>query len=62
MWSLKSGSTDANIPFSLGLPAVCFGIADGMDAHKPGEYLITDNMDRSMEKVAGIIAGVWDLS
>ncbi len=57
----KAGSTDANIPFSMGIPAVCFGISNGKDAHTPNEYLMTDNMDKSIEKVGKIISRVWQI-
>jgi acetylornithine deacetylase/succinyl-diaminopimelate desuccinylase-like protein len=58
----KSGSTDANIPFSKNIPAVCIGIADGEDVHTPGEYLITDSLDRAIEKVGKIISRVWQIA
>ncbi len=57
----KSGSTDANIPFSKGVPAVCIGICDGGDVHKPTEYLMTDKMDKAVEKVGRIVSGVWQM-
>lgn len=57
--AFESGSTDANIPFSEGVPAVCIGIADGEDVHKPSESLITDHLDKSVEKVGKIISRVW---
>lgn len=34
-----SGSTDCNIPLSLGIPAVCFGCYDGDGAHTREEYI-----------------------
>lgn len=54
----KSGSTDANIPFSQGVPAVCIGICDGKDVHKPSEYLLIGTMDRAIEKVGKIVSRV----
>lgn len=57
----KSGSTDANIPFSHGIPAVCIGICDGKDVHKPTEYVMTDALDRAARKVGRIVAGVWQM-
>ena len=32
-------STDANIPLSRGLPAVCVGVCDGGNAHRLDEYI-----------------------
>lgn len=34
-----SGSTDCNIPFSLGIPAVCTGVYRGRGAHTRKEYI-----------------------
>jgi len=57
----KSGSTDANIPFSENVPAVCIGICDGQDVHKPSECLMTGSMDRAVEKVGKIVSRVWQM-
>lgn len=35
----ESGSTDCNIPLSLGIPAICFGVYEGSGAHTREEYL-----------------------
>ena len=32
-------STDANIPLSRGIPAVCVGVCDGGNAHRLDEYI-----------------------
>lgn len=37
--SLIAGSTDANLPLSLGLPAVCVGLANSGNTHRLDEYL-----------------------
>ena len=37
--SFHSGSTDCNIPFSLGIPAVCTGVYRGAGAHTREEYI-----------------------
>jgi len=36
-----TGSTDANIPLSLGLPCICVGLSHGGNAHRPDEYIET---------------------
>lgn len=41
---LLSGSTDANIPLSLGIPAVTFGLYRGGGAHTRQEYIETDSL------------------
>lgn len=37
--SFRSGSTDCNIPLSMGIPAVCIGCAEGQGAHTREEYV-----------------------
>jgi tripeptide aminopeptidase len=37
--SFDSASTDANVPLSRGIPAVCIGIGDGENAHRLDEYI-----------------------
>ena len=36
---LNVGSTDANVPLSQGLPAICIGLTTGGNAHTVGEYV-----------------------
>ena len=38
------GSTDCNIPLSMGIPAVCFGVCTGAGAHTREEYINTDSL------------------
>ncbi len=40
----SSGSTDCNIPLSLGIPAVCFGAYLGQGAHTREEYIELDSL------------------
>ncbi|MBR5485957.1 MAG: M20/M25/M40 family metallo-hydrolase [Oscillospiraceae bacterium] len=42
---LKSGSTDANIPLSMGIPSVCLGLYYGGNAHTRDEWLDLDSLD-----------------
>jgi tripeptide aminopeptidase len=37
--SFDAASTDANIPLSRGIPAVCVGVGDGENAHRLDEYI-----------------------
>jgi acetylornithine deacetylase/succinyl-diaminopimelate desuccinylase-like protein len=39
--TLENSSTDANIPLSMGLPAVTVGITSGDNAHRLDEYIDT---------------------
>ncbi|NTV64373.1 MAG: M20/M25/M40 family metallo-hydrolase [Oscillochloris sp.] len=44
----QQSSTDANIPLSLGIPAVCIGITDGGNAHRLDEYILPENLGRGV--------------
>lgn len=44
----STGSTDANIPLSQGLPAVCIGLAHSHNAHRLDEYLDTTLLPAGM--------------
>ena len=45
----RSASTDANIPLSLGIPALCFGIYLGHGAHTMEEYIEMDSVALGLE-------------
>ena len=40
----RSGSTDCNIPLSMGIPAICFGVCRGAGAHTREEKLETASL------------------
>jgi len=42
--ALNSGSTDCNIPLSLGIPAICMGCLNGAGAHTREEYVKIDSL------------------
>lgn len=42
--SLESGSTDCNIPLSLGIPALCLGCYRGSGAHTREEFVEEDSL------------------
>ena len=44
-----SGSTDANIPQSLGIPAVCIGVCTGGGMHTRGEWLLKASIPVGMK-------------
>ncbi|MFN2153406.1 MAG: M20/M25/M40 family metallo-hydrolase, partial [Anaerolineales bacterium] len=48
---LNIGSTDANIPLSQGLPAICIGLTHGRGAHTTGEFIYTDPLQKGVEQV-----------
>ncbi len=39
-----TGSTDANIPLSLGYPAVCLGLTHSGNSHRPDEFIDKTNL------------------
>ena len=53
------GSTDANIPLSLGYPAVCIGITRGAYAHTDHEMVEIAPIATGLRQVVSILAGAW---
>lgn len=47
--SYQQSSTDANIPLSQGMPAVCVGLTDGGNAHRSDEFILPANLGRGMQ-------------
>ncbi len=47
--SYVQSSTDANIPLSQHIPAVCIGLANGQNAHRSDEYIVPTNLGRGMQ-------------
>jgi acetylornithine deacetylase/succinyl-diaminopimelate desuccinylase-like protein len=45
------GSTDANIPLAMGIPAVCVGITTGGNAHTVDEYIDVEPVTQGMEQL-----------
>jgi acetylornithine deacetylase/succinyl-diaminopimelate desuccinylase-like protein len=45
---LRISSTDANIPLSRGIPAICVGVTDGSNAHRLQEWIGTEMLTRGM--------------
>ena len=43
-----SGSTDCNIPLSMGIPAICVGCCRGSGAHTREEYIEIDSMEEGI--------------
>ncbi|MGA9533992.1 MAG: M20/M25/M40 family metallo-hydrolase [Anaerolineales bacterium] len=44
--TLQIGSTDANFPLSLGLPAICVGLTRGGGAHSADEYIELEQLEK----------------
>lgn len=52
---LNIGSTDANIPLSRGLPAICIGLTHGRGAHTTGEYIYTDPLEKGLAQLVDVV-------
>lgn len=59
---LNIGSTDANIPLSQGLPAVCIGITTGGGAHTQKEYVNIAPVVRGLKQLLLLVQGAYTLS
>ena len=57
---LTSGSTDANIPLSKGIPALVLGVSKGGGAHTKGEFIETQPVEKGMEHLVSFVEKVWD--
>ena len=58
--NLAVGSTDANLPLSRGLPAVCVGLTSGYGAHTTNEYIYTQPLAQGMEQFLSLVEGVCE--
>lgn len=59
--NLNIGSTDANIPLSLGYPAVTIGLSNGFGAHTAQETLYTEPVNRGVEQLVRLVRGIFSL-
>ena len=55
--TVAPGSTDANIPLSLGIPAVCMGTVRGGRAHTRDEWIETASLRDGLVAAFGMISG-----
>jgi tripeptide aminopeptidase len=58
--NLGIGSTDANIPLSRGLPAVCVGLTHGAGAHTVKEYIYTEPLGKGLAQVVELVRKVFE--
>ncbi len=52
---LEVGSTDATVPLSLGLPAVCVGLTTGAGTHSLSEYIDISPIGRGYRAVLNLV-------
>lgn len=57
---LTIGSTDANLPLSLGYPAVCIGLTTGSGAHTAHETVQIAPLAQGLAQMLAFVQGVWD--
>jgi acetylornithine deacetylase/succinyl-diaminopimelate desuccinylase-like protein len=56
---LNTGSTDANLPLSRGLPSVTIGLTTGGRAHTVYEYINLAPLEKGLEQVVQLVSKVW---
>jgi acetylornithine deacetylase/succinyl-diaminopimelate desuccinylase-like protein len=56
--ALTSGSTDANIPLSLGIPSVVLGVTTGGGAHTLREHIDTAPVERGMHSLLDFVGSI----
>ena len=57
--NLSIGSTDANVPLSRGLPAVCLGLSTGARAHTLQEYIYTAPLQKGLACLVEVVERVF---
>jgi tripeptide aminopeptidase len=55
----NAGSTDANIPLSRGLPAICLGLTTGSGAHTVGEFIHTELVSKGLEQLVCLVEAIF---
>jgi tripeptide aminopeptidase len=57
---LNIGSTDANLPLSLGLPAITIGLTNGGQAHTVYEFINIAPLEKGVEQLVRLVSQAWD--
>lgn len=57
---LNIGSTDANIPLSRGLPAICLGLTTGGGAHTVQEYINIPPLNQGLQQLISVVRAAFD--
>jgi tripeptide aminopeptidase len=55
----NAGSTDANIPLSRGLPAICLGLTTGGGAHTLAEHIRTDQVSQGLDQLVCLVKALF---
>lgn len=59
--TLVPASTDCNLPLSMGIPAICLGLADCAGAHTTEEYLRPDSIPAGAGVLLRLLQSYWNL-
>ncbi len=57
---LSIGSTDANLPLSLGYPSITIGLTTGGKAHSVHEYINIAPLEKGIEQLVQLVSRAWD--
>ena len=57
---LSIGSTDANLPLSLGFPSITIGLTTGGKAHSVYEYINIAPLEKGVEQLVRLVSQAWD--
>jgi acetylornithine deacetylase/succinyl-diaminopimelate desuccinylase-like protein len=60
-YSFETGSTDANVPLSRGLPCVCLGLTRGGNSHRPDEYIELKDLEKGLESIVRVVRGAFEI-
>jgi tripeptide aminopeptidase len=55
------GSTDANVPLSRGIPAICIGLTNGGNGHTSHEFIFTDPINDGVSQVVEVARGAFEV-
>jgi len=56
--NLTIGSTDANVPLSQDLPAICVGLTTGGGAHTQQEFIHTEPCKKGLAQLVCLVEGL----
>lgn len=56
---LNIGSTDANIPLSRGLPAICLGLTHGSGSHTIAESIQTGPLETGLQQLVNVVRSIF---
>jgi len=58
---LNIGSTDGNLPLSLGYPTITIGLTTGSRAHTVHEYINLTPLEKGMKQLVALVSRAWEL-